>query len=67
MNSLQVIFSNNPNVIYLPTVKWFQVLLFKINNAIQHYSFVYTELNGYKYYYVKPTIVFNINDLFAST
>ena len=31
------------------TVKLFQVLLSNTNNSIQHYSFVCTQLNGFKY------------------
>ena len=29
-------------IIYLHTVKWFQVLLLNTNNSIKHWSFVYT-------------------------
>ena len=36
MNSLQVMFSNEPNLIGLYTAKWFQVLLFITINSIQH-------------------------------
>ena len=41
------------------TFKEFQVLLFNTNNSIQHYSFVYTQLNGFKYCYVSVTIQLN--------
>ena len=35
---------NEPKLIYLHTVKWFQVLLCITNNSIKHQSFVYTQL-----------------------
>ena len=34
---------------FLHKAKWFQVFLFHTNNSIQHYSFVYMQLNGFKY------------------
>ena len=42
----------------LQTVKWLQVLLFNTNYSIQHYSFICTQPNGYKYCYVIPIIKF---------
>ena len=48
-------------------VKWFQVLLFNTNNSVQHYSFVYRQLNNSKYGYVIVIIVFNINYIFANS
>ena len=33
------------------TVKWLQVLLCNINYSIPHYSFICTQLNGFKYFY----------------
>ena len=38
------------------TVKRLQVLLFNTNNSCQHYTFIYTLLNGSKYCYVSLTI-----------
>ena len=38
-------FLNEPELILLHTVKWFQVLLRICNNSIRHRSFVYTLLN----------------------
>ena len=35
-------FLNEPKLILLHTVKWFQVLLYIANNSIKHRSFVYT-------------------------
>ena len=49
MNSLYKIF-------YFHTVKWFQVLLFSINNSIEQYSLICPELNGSQHSYVIPTI-----------
>ena len=43
---LKVTFLNEPKLILLHTVKWFQVLLCITNNLIKHQSFVYTKLNG---------------------
>ena len=45
-------------------MKWLQILLFNTNYFIQHYSFVYTQLNGSKYYYVSLTIQLNTSHLF---
>ena len=42
---LLITFLNEPMLILLHTVKWFQVLLCITNNAIKHQSFVYTQLN----------------------
>ena len=49
--------------IYLHTVKWLQVLIFNINYCIEHFSFIYTQLNG-SYCYVSLTIQLNISYLF---
>ena len=38
-------FFNEPKLILLYTVKWFQVLLYITNNLFKHQSFVYTQLN----------------------
>ena len=38
-------FLDEPNLILLHTVKWFQVLLCITNNSIKHQSFVYAQLN----------------------
>ena len=45
------------------TVKWFQILLFNTNTSIQHYSFIYTLLNGSKYSYLTWIIWFRIHHL----
>ena len=48
-------------LLYIPifqfrcTVKKFQVFLFNTNNSIQHYSFVFIQLNGSVYCYVSLT------------
>ena len=42
----------------LHTVKWLQVLVFNINYCIQHYSFICSQLNCFKYCYVMPIIQF---------
>ena len=47
------------------TVKKFQVLLFDINNSVQYFSFICTQLNDSKYCYVSLTIKLNISHLFA--
>ena len=47
------------------TVKESQALQFNINNSIQYYSFVCTQLNSPKFCYVSLTIQFNISHLFA--
>ena len=39
---------NEPEVIFLHTVKLFQVLLYN-TNSIKHQAFVCTHLNGFKY------------------
>ena len=46
-------------------MKWLQVLLFNTNIPIQHYSFIRTLLNAFKYCYVSLTIQLNISHLFA--
>ena len=43
------------------TVKEFQVLLINTNDAIQHYSFVCTQLNDSNYCYVSLAIQLNIS------
>ena len=50
---------NKPEFSCLYTVKWFQVLLSNTD------SFICTQLNGFKYYYITLTIQFNISHLFA--
>ena len=52
-------------VIYLRTVKWFQILLRIINNSIKHQSFVYTQLNDQTVLFL--TIRFNRSHLFAQS
>ena len=42
---LFITFLNEPKIILLQTVKWFQLLLCITNNSIKHQSFVYTQLN----------------------
>ena len=39
---LLIMFLNEPKLILLHTVKWFQVLLCITNNSIKHQSFIYT-------------------------
>ena len=42
---LLITFLNDPQLIVLHIVKWFQVLLCITNNSIIHLSFVYNQLN----------------------
>ena len=60
VNSLLVKLSlNEPKFICLHTVEQFQVLLSKVN------SFICTQLNGIKHYYLIIIYQFHINHLFA--
>ena len=45
VNILLIRFLNEPKLILIRTVKWFQVLLCITNNLIKYQSFVYTQLN----------------------
>ena len=54
---------NDPNLILLYRVKWFQVLLCITNNSFKHQSFVYTQLNDQTILF--QTIQFSISHLFA--
>ena len=56
-------FLNEPKLILLHTVKWFQVLLYITNNLTEHRSFVYTELNDQTLLFL--AIQFSISHLFA--
>ena len=58
------VLSATPIFLFRHTVKEFQVLLFNTNNSIQKYSFVCTQLNDSKYYYLSLTIQLNISHLF---
>ena len=49
-----ILFNNNN---FSQIAKWLQVLLLN-TNFIQHYSFIYSQLNDYKYCYVILTIPF---------
>ena len=56
VNSLKLtLFQNESELIYLHTVKWFQLLLFNLNNSINVIIFLYTLrmvssiVNGFKY------------------
>ena len=42
---LLITFLNEPKLILLHAVKWFQILLFNTNYLIKHQSFLYTHLN----------------------
>ena len=42
---LLVMFLNEPKLIFLHTVKWFQQLLSITNNSIKHQSFLYPQIN----------------------
>ena len=57
-----ITFFNEPKLILLHTVKWFQVLLSITNNSIKQ-SFVYTQLNDKIVLF--QTILFNRSHLFA--
>ena len=48
-NSLSVTFLNEPELICLHTVECLDDLQFNTNNSIQYYSFIHSQLNGYKY------------------
>ena len=54
---LMLIFLFNINCLFADRKKWFQVLLFNTNYSIQHYSFIYIQSNGSKYFYVIPIIL----------
>ena len=56
---LLLTFLNAPELIFLHTAKEFQVMQFNANNSIWHYSFVCTQLNGFKYCHVSLTIQLN--------
>ena len=43
-------------IIFLQTVEWLQVLLFNTNYSVQHYSFVFKQLNSSKYWSVIPVM-----------
>ena len=58
-------FLNELELIYLYTVKWFQALLFNTNDSSQHYLFVCSQVNGFKYYNLILTIQYNVNQLLA--
>ena len=60
---LLITFLNEPELILLHTVKWFQVLLFNTNNYIKCQSFVYTQLNDQTF--LLQAIQFSISPLFA--
>ena len=42
---MSVTFLNEPKLILLHTIKWFQVLLCITNNSIKHHLFLYSQLN----------------------
>ena len=46
---LWITFLNEPKLILLHTVKWFQEFLSNMNNSIYSKSFICTQLNGYTY------------------
>ena len=62
---LLITFLNDPEVILLYTVKWFQVLLCITNNSIKYKSFVDIQLNDQTDQFL--TIQFSISHLFAHT
>ena len=49
----------------MQTVEQFQVLLFKTNYSIQHYSFICTQSNGSNYCFISLTNQLNISHLFT--
>ena len=59
---LLIMLLNEPNLILLHTVKWFQVFCY-ISSTVKHHSFVYTYLNDQTVLF--QTIQFSINHLFA--
>ena len=66
MNHKQILlkmFLNEPKLILLYTVKWFQVLLCLTNNLIKYQSFVYIQLNDQTVLFL--TIQFSRNHLFT--
>ena len=42
----------------MKAVKWLQELLFNTNYSIENYSYIWTQSNGSKYFYVIPIIQF---------
>ena len=47
---------NDPEVFFLQTVKWLQILISNMNNSNNFELFVYTKLNGFKHFYLTVTI-----------
>ena len=47
---LLITFLNEPKLIILHTVKWFQVLLCILNNSIKYQVIVFTQLNDQLYF-----------------
>ena len=62
---LLLTFLNEPELLFLPTIKWFHLFLLNMNNSIYHQSFVYTQFNVFKNCYVSLTIQLNIWHLFT--
>ena len=58
-------FLNEPKLILLHTVKWFQVLLCITKNSIKHQSFVYMQLNDQTVLF--QIIQFSMSHLLALT
>ena len=56
-------FLNEPKLILLHIVKWFQVLVCITNNLFKDQSFVYTQLNDQKVLFL--TIQFSLSHLFV--
>ena len=47
---LLITFLNEPKLILLHKVKWFQVLLYITHNSTKHQLFIYTQLNVKQFY-----------------
>ena len=60
---LLITFLNEPKLILLHMVTWFQILLCITNSSIKHQSFVYTEFNDQTVLF--QIIQFNKSHLFA--
>ena len=55
------------SIIYLYTIKWFQICLPYTNNLIKYQSFVCTLWSGYKHCYITLIILFNTIHSFAQS
>ena len=55
-----------PIIQFLHIFKWFQEFLSNTNNYTKYQLFVYTELNGFKFYNPTPIVVFAHSEIVLS-